>query len=284
MKRRVVTATGGRRLLELLAEEHVGAPVGAAALLGRGAVYVDGRRVAKDQVLAPGARVMVVLEESGRPVAAPTPAAPPLAVLYEDADVLAVQKPPFVVAQPTPGRVGDSMLDLASHYLRRPAGLVHRLDRETSGVMVFGKRPEATTRLAAAFREGRAKKVYLAVTQGGLPERGTIDLPLSRDPSRPGRWRASRAANGLPAFTTFERKLDAAVSVVELFPRTGRTHQLRAHLAGIGHPIVGDRLYGGPPGPRCLLHAWRLDLEGLLLEAPVPADFEPFFPPRSASG
>jgi 23S rRNA pseudouridine1911/1915/1917 synthase len=150
---------------------------------------------------------------------------------------------------------------------------VHRLDRETSGITVFGKTPASTSALAAAFREGRVQKEYLAITSSGLPASGVIELPLSKDPSRPGRWRASDTANGIDAVTHYERLADdGTYAVVALFPQTGRTHQLRAHLTGIGFPIVGDKLYGGDEGPRCLLHARRLKLDALSLEAPVPAD------------
>jgi 23S rRNA pseudouridine1911/1915/1917 synthase len=156
--------------------------------------------------------------------------------------------------------------------------LVHRLDRETSGVTVFGKHPKATARLAAAFREGRAKKEYRAVTSPGLPEAGLIDLPLSKDPSRPGRFRASARANGVSAVTRYLRLYDSAeVSVVALYPETGRTHQLRAHLAALGHPILGDTLYGGREGGRCLLHAHRLEIDGWTVEAPVPDDVARWF-------
>jgi len=283
VKRRLFTVGAAGQLVELLAGAERTCLEDAASLVARGAVYVDGRRAPRNRLVEVGSRVMVVLEEAGRSVTAEIdrPELPELIVLFEDSDVLAVNKPPFVVAQPTPGRVGDSLLDLASRYLGRPAGLVHRLDRETSGVTVFGKDARSTSRLAAAFREGRAKKEYLAITTAGLPERGTIDLPLSRDPSRAGRWRATRSANGLKALTRFERTSEGAYSVVALFPQTGRTHQLRAHLAALGHPIVGDVLYGGPEGPRCLLHARRLELDGLRLEAPIPADFEPFLPQGS---
>lgn len=272
MKRRVFTVE-----LEVPLSEAVTVALGVPAararqLLEAGAVYVDGRRARTEGLVTRGARVVVVLEEGGLEVAAALPLAGALSVLFEDDDVLAVDKPPGVTAQPTPGRVGASLVDLATRHLGHPAGLVHRLDRETSGVTVFGKHAEATTRLAAAFRQGRAQKEYLAVTAPGLPPEGAIDLPLSRDPARPGRWRASRAANGLPALTHYTRLSDGPVSVVSLFPQTGRTHQLRAHLAALGHPIVGDRLYGGPPGPRCLLHARRLVIAGFAFEAPVPAD------------
>lgn len=274
MKRRTFTVEKPSRVEAVLRGALAVARDEAIALVQRGAVYVDGRR-AKDPAarVDEGAKIVVVLEESGEKVTAPPPRAPSLVVLYEDAEVLAVDKPPGVTAQPTPGKVGDSLVDLATAYLRRTAGLVHRLDRETSGVTIFGKTPRATSALAAAFREGRAKKEYLAVTASGLPAAGVIDLPLSKDPSRPGRWRASREANGISAETHFTRLSDdGAVAVVALFPQTGRTHQLRAHLAGIGFPIVGDRLYGGAEGPRCLLHAHCLEIDALSLEAPVPPE------------
>jgi 23S rRNA pseudouridine1911/1915/1917 synthase len=186
--------------------------------------------------------------------------------------------------------VGESLVDLVSARLGRPAGLVHRLDRETSGVTVFGKTAAATTTLAAQFREGHAHKRYLAATGPGLPSSGTVELPLSKDPSRPGRWRASRAANGVSALTDF-RTLSAGEEfcLVELLPYTGRTHQLRAHLTALGAPILGDVRYGGAaqaaglPAPRCLLHAQALELlhphtgQPLRIEAPVPEDLRRFF-------
>jgi len=273
MKRRTFHSDAGGRLAEVVAS-GLGVSAGEAArLVQSGAVYVTGRRARDEGArVTPGATLTVVLEESGRAVTQAAAAPVTLVVLYEDDDVIAVDKPAGVTAQPTPGRVGDSLVDLVSARLGRPAGLVHRLDKETSGVTVFGKHDEATTRLGAAFREGRASKEYLAVTSPGLPAEGDIVLPLSKDPSRPGRWRASAKANGVPAETHFRRLADGAVSVVALFPKTGRTHQLRAHLAGVGHPIVGDRLYGGSDGPRCLLHARRLTIDGRTFEAPVPDD------------
>lgn len=250
----------------------------ARALVARGAVYVAGRRVSDPQrAVQAGSKVTAVLEEAGQAV---TVAAAPVAleVLFEDGEVLVVNKPAGVVAQPTEGRAGDSLVDLASAHLGRPAGLVHRLDRETSGVTVFGKSRAATSRLAAAFREGRARKRYLAVVGPGLPAEGRIALPLSKDPSRPGRWRATAKANGLEAVTDYLRLAASATEcLVALFPQTGRTHQLRAHLAGLGQPIVGDTLYGGAEGPRCLLHAQALEVDGALYEAPLPADLRARF-------
>jgi len=166
---------------------------------------------------------------------------------------------------------------------------VHRLDRDTSGVTVFGKSPAATSALAASFRAGTVRKQYLAVTAPGLPVSGTCTLRLARDPSRPGRW-VARARDGLEAESRF-RRLGAsdALALAAVWPRTGRTHQIRAHLAALGAPIAGDRLYGGAPRlggepiGRSLLHAHVLVLPhprsgaALRLVAPVPGDMAPWF-------
>jgi 23S rRNA pseudouridine1911/1915/1917 synthase len=278
VKRRTLVAERNERLSKVLARELALTDAEAKALVEGGAVYVDGKRVREPaQWVPPGAKLTAVLEEHGVAANEARPPPPKLEVLFEDSEVLVVNKPPFVVAQPTPGHAGDSLLDLATAYLGHEAGLVHRLDKETSGVTLFGKTSEATSAYAAAFRERGAKKRYLAVTGPGLPSRGRIDLPLSRDPSRPGRWRATKKANGLEAVTEYERLSSGETCLVALFPLTGRTHQLRAHLAGIGFPIVGDRLYGGAEGARCLLHAQGLIVLGKLFEAPLPDDLAASF-------
>lgn len=281
MKRRTLTVSNPSRIEAVLRGELELPREDAVKLVERGAVYLDGRRV-KDAGtrVGPGQKLMVVLEEGGTSVTEPAPPPPPLVVLFEDDDVIAVDKPPGVTAQPTEGRVGDSLLDLVSARLGYEAGLVHRLDRQTSGVTVFGKHAAATSGLAAEFREGRAQKEYVAVVLSGLPTHGIIDLPLSKDPSRPGRWRASRQANGIDALTHYARRSDDGKhATVTLFPQTGRTHQLRAHLAALGFPILGDTLYGGTGAERCLLHARVLDLPSLQLrfEAPLPADMQRWF-------
>jgi 23S rRNA pseudouridine1911/1915/1917 synthase len=294
VKRRTFQAEGA--LVGLSVAEALAAQLGLPAkeaqqLVQAGAVYLAGRRCRDATArLSAGQVVAVVLEEGGRsPLEAP-PLPPELRILLEDEALLAVDKPAGITAQPTEGRVGDSLVDMVSARLGRPAGLVHRLDRETSGVTVFGKTGPATTALAEQFREGHARKRYLAATGPGLPPSGTVDLPLSKDPSRPGRWRASAAANGVPALTDF-RTLYAGEDfcLVELLPHTGRTHQLRAHLTALQAPILGDARYGGAaqagglPAPRCLLHAQALELahprtgQPLRIEAPVPEDLQRFF-------
>jgi 23S rRNA pseudouridine1911/1915/1917 synthase len=251
------------------------------SLVANGAVYVDGKR-SRDPAreLRVGQTVTVVLEESGRSTSEASVPPAALEVLYEDAEILAVNKPAGVLAQPSEGRAGESLLDAVSARLSRPAGLVHRLDRDTSGVTVFGKTPEATAELTFEFREGTARKRYLAVCGPGLPERGVIDLPISKDPSRPGKYRASKKANGKPALTEYERLAEGdGFCVVSLWPKTGRTHQLRAHLSALGCPILGDTLYGGASvAARCLLHAWELHLARPLdVTAPLPEDLRAYF-------
>lgn len=278
VKRRTVIAPRAEPLKSLLIRELNVTPEGADRLLERGAVYVEGKRVAEGRPLAEHARVTVVLEESGVSTQTALSSGPDVPVLYEDSDLLVVDKPAGLPAQPTPGGA-LSLHDVVSQRLGFSAGLVHRLDRDTSGVMIFGKHDAATAQLATAFREGSARKRYLAVTGPGLPLRGCITLPLSRDPARPGRWRASGQANGVSAQTEYECVgAGDGFCVVALTPLTGRTHQLRAHLAGLGFPIVGDVLYGGMrTSLRCLLHAQQLHIIGKSFEAPIPPDIGGYF-------
>ena len=277
-------------LAGLLAARLEGGPSEASALVRRGAVYVRGRRVTDpDRPLQPGDRVLVVLEEGQGSMLAPAPELPPLRVLHRDRSLLAVDKPAGLPAQPTPGGA-TNLLGRVAVELGCTPGLVHRLDRETSGVTVFGLDRRATAALSAAFREGRVAKQYLAATGPGLPEAGVVDLPLSRDPARPGRWRATVQAHGIRAVTGFRRLgTGPGFALAVLWPRTGRTHQLRAHLAALGAPLLGDARYGGAREAggqrvaRCLLHAQGLVLphpetgEPVMLQAPVPDDLGRLF-------
>lgn len=256
----------------------------ARRLLARGAVWIDGVRckIASKLVRDP-MKIEVVQEESGRAA----PERVPLPILLQDDDVLAVDKPAGVASQATPSGDFGTLPDLVAQHLGVPIGrvqTVHRLDRETSGVVVFGRHPRATTRLAAAFREGTAHKLYFAAVAGALVGEGRLEAKLAESRSRRGSWEVRE--DGVPAITAWQSVAspDGAWSFVMLRPETGRTHQLRVHLAHLGHPILGDVRYGGPRTlgtmefPRLLLHARRLTVphprtgEPLTLEAPIPAD------------
>lgn len=282
----------GAPLVRLLTEELRLSVPDARKLVEVGATYVDGRRcTAPERKLSAGQTVTVVLEERGR--SALSPAASPveaISIVFEDEWLLALNKPAGLPTQPTPSRVGDDLWSWAKGKWGAEVGLVHRLDLETSGLIVLGKNSEATSLLSGQFRRREAQKRYLAVAGPNLPEKGVVDLPLSKDPTHIGRFRAARSAHGLVAVTRYIRLfLTDDHSLVALYPQTGRTHQLRAHLATLGAPIVGDIKYGGAanislgPAGRCLLHAQQLQLshprtnERLVLQAPLPDDMARIF-------
>jgi 23S rRNA pseudouridine1911/1915/1917 synthase len=254
-------AGGDDRLDRVLARLLPATSRGAARrLIADGRVFVNGRRcrVASRPVHAGN----VLHVASAEDVAIATSAAPP-AIVYEDADVLAVHKPVGMATAPTRIAAAGTALDLLTEALRArkrgPARLwvVHRLDAATSGVLLFAKTREAAAVLSKAFAEGRVEKDYLARVAAVPPaSSGRIDLALATE----GR-RTRVSPSGRAARTDWEVvRTDAEGTVLRLRPRTGRMHQLRVHLAAIGHPILGDRAYGGPRAPRLMLHAERLAL------------------------
>ncbi len=198
---------------------------------------------------------------------------PGLVVVYEDADIVVVDKPPGVAAHPTPGWTGPTVLQgllaaghsLATSGAAERQGIVHRLDATTSGLMVLAKSERAYSALKRAFRDREVDKVYHALVQGHPdPLRGTVDAPIGRHPSGDGRFAV--VAGGRPSVTHYDT-LEAfrAASLAEIVLETGRTHQIRVHMAAIRHPCVGDRLYGADPVlaahlglTRQWLHAVRL--------------------------
>ena len=217
------------------------------------------------------------------------------AVLYEDKAVLAFNKPAGLASQGGRGQTTD-LETLLAHFAdqkgRRPH-LAHRLDAETSGVIVAGRTKAAIAALNAAFAGREAQKTYLAILCGGAPEpaAGTIDIPLQKTQSghqvvmRPTRPDAPGALSALTAYETLAATATAAL--VRLQPQTGRMHQLRAHAAALGRPIAGDKRYGGlfvvagQPAPGLMLHAARLvcphPLGGVLdVSAPPPPPFMAF--------
>ena len=219
----------------------------------------------------------------------------PLDVLYEDEVLLVIAKPTGLTVHPGAGQRSGTLANaLAWHMQNLPElggadrpGIVHRLDKETSGVMVVARTESAQRALAAAFAEREVRKVYLAAVHG-LPDddRGEIDAAIGRAPNHRTKM-AVRPERGRDAFTAWEvaRRMPRH-SLLRCHPRTGRTHQIRVHLKHMGHPIVGDPTYGrrGAPGeehaPRLLLHAWRIGFrhpgtgESVSFEAPLPQDFQ----------
>ncbi|HEY3055241.1 MAG TPA: RluA family pseudouridine synthase [Thermoanaerobaculia bacterium] len=219
----------------------------------------------------------------------------PLSILYDDADIVVVDKPAGVVVHPAAGHADQTLVNALLFHVRdlsgvggelRP-GIVHRLDKDTSGVMVIAKNDQTHRALAAAWGTDRVRKEYLALVYGTpKPPRGTIDAPIGRDPRN--RKRMAVVKGGRAAITDYEIVEQLRyVSMVRCILRTGRTHQIRVHLKHLGHPIVGDPVYSGPqwrgiPDKRVqkalssmkrqALHAWRITIDGRPFEAPVPED------------
>jgi 23S rRNA pseudouridine1911/1915/1917 synthase len=219
--------------------------------------------------------------------AAPAPELP-LSVLHADPDLIVVDKPAGQVVHPALGHRSDTLVNaLLARYpdLRgieagaRP-GIVHRLDRDTSGVMVVGRTAAAAADLRRQFKARTVEKVYLALVSGRVsPPEAVIDAPIGRDPDH--RQRMAAVPGGRPAQTTYRVLAESPThSWVEVRPRTGRTHQIRVHLAAIGHPVIGDTVYGRKDRAigRTALHAWRLAFDHpgtggrVRFEAPLPED------------
>ncbi|HSX36216.1 MAG TPA: RluA family pseudouridine synthase [Patescibacteria group bacterium] len=211
-----------------------------------------------------------------------------LPVLYEDADCIVINKPAGVLTH-VQGEFNPEAT-VASYLRKRSeglagdrAGVVHRLDRATSGVIIGAKNQHALKFLQAQFAERKAKKTYTAIVEGHLKQpEAVIDMPIERNPKAPATFRVG--VNGKAARTHYKvLKENDAYSLVELKPETGRTHQLRVHLQRVGHPIVGDPLYGsGKHGDRLYLHAHKLELtlpdgERKTFTAPLPPEFKELF-------
>ncbi len=269
-------------------------------------VRVNGARGRAEQLVAEGDVVVIRGDEerllakapsAGREAGGGRPAVT-FGVLYEDADVLAVDKPAGLAAHPGTGIEGATLVEMARAYLRTPdlpptefrPSPAHRLDRETSGVVIVAKHRKAMVRLGEIFTDGEGmRKAYLALVKGKMPrEAGTIDLPLSEH-EQTARSKAARGVNFQEAVTRW--KVIASTKEVSLLTveiETGRTHQIRRHLEAVGHPVAGDRRYGDFAWNRLArarwglrrmgLHAWKLTLPHpstgapLRLEAPVPPE------------
>lgn len=293
----------GARLDQFLAQTLGCSRARWQKLLKAGLVTVDGGAKTASYRVRAGEAVTVRV-----PLPAPSPLIPEpldLEILYEDRDLLALNKPSGLVVHPGAGRRSGTLLNALLHHcpelkeigeVSRP-GLVHRLDKDTSGVMVVAKTALAHASLVSQFAAREIEKRYLAIVWGRLPEAaGRIDKEIGRHPTLRQRM-SVRPRRGRAAATRWRvlREFPGPLTLVELAPETGRTHQLRVHLAAEGHPVLGDATYGGgasrlkghPQGQvlkpllrRQLLHAWRLTVthprsgERLGWEAPLPEDFQ----------
>ena len=282
----VSEAEAGERL-----DAHVGARAGglsrsrAAALIEAGDVTVNGRLAKKSSSVAAGDVIRLRIPE---PEDSSVEAEDiPLRIVYQDDDLLVIDKPAGLVVHPAPGHRSGTLVNALLHHVKdlsgiggvkRP-GIVHRLDKDTSGLLLIAKHDESHRALSDALKRRDIRRNYLCAAWGHLEEeRMTVDAPLAR--SRSDRQRMAVQEGGRRAVTHF-RRLERwlAADLLEARLETGRTHQIRVHLLSIGHPIVGDNVYGGGRArgvsgphrawatelerrtPRQFLHAWRLGFE-----------------------
>lgn len=267
-------------------------------LIAEGRLTADGRRLRARDPIPPGSHLELEIPEP-REEGVHKPESIPLSVIYEDADLLIVDKPAGLVTHPAPGHETGTLvnallaLDAADGGglgtiagMDRP-GIVHRLDRDTSGLLMVARNDAAQASLQAQLKARRIGKRYLALVAGAVAAQlGRIEAPLGRDPRN--RQRIAVVADGKPSITGYRvRERFREWTLLELELVTGRTHQIRVHCASIGHPVAGDMVYGtgasrrGPDGlERLFLHAWRLELvspstgELIRAEAPLPDELE----------
>ena len=261
----------------------------AKQLIDAGRVQAESLRLKASTPLPSGVTLTVTLPAA--PSAALRPQAIPLDILFEDNQIIVLNKAAGLVVHPAAGHAQDTLVnallyhcpELASLDNERP-GIVHRLDKDTSGVMAVAKTPEALRSLQKQFKARSVEKIYLALVHGHPQSpQGIIDVPLGRHPQH--RQQMAPLAGGRPARTHYfliQRWKD--YSLLKLKLETGRTHQIRVHLAWLGHPVVGDTVYGRRKNslflPRQFLHASQLSLEHplsgqrLTFEAPLSPDLQ----------
>jgi len=284
----------GARLDQFLAAATALSRRACRALVAAGAVLRNGETLRVQSRTVVTGDVIDALRRPGELGVPARPSLPLPVILFEDAWLLVVDKPAGVLSQPAetaaPGELAieqQLLLSLAARNGRRPfLRLVHRLDRSTSGAVLFARREQALPRLAESWRNGQVDRRYLAVVAGDPAfDELEVDRPIGRDPAH--RWRFQVDPGGRPARTALRvvARHAAGTALVDCRLLTGRTHQVRVHLAAVGHPVVGDRLYGAPSHPgsgRPLLHAASLELphpgngRRLQIVSPPPADFGPY--------
>jgi 23S rRNA pseudouridine1911/1915/1917 synthase len=250
-----------------------------------GLVSVNGAPAKSSTTLRGGEKIDV--SPADLPPLKAEPEDAPIEILYEDASLIAVNKPAGLVVHAGAGAVSGTLVNRLVHHFAtlskvggdlRP-GIVHRLDRGTSGVMLVARTDSAHRSLAAQFAGRTTEKTYLALVEGRVSaDSGRITKPITRDPVHRTRMTA-RLEHGRDALTEYRvLKRFEKFSYLEVRIGTGRTHQIRAHLASIRHPVAGDKLYGAQLAQRIFLHAWRIRFdspakkERVTVEAPLPAE------------
>ena len=236
-------------------------------LIDNGNILVNGSRVKAHHNVKPGETIEVRLEElipagvEAEDIA--------LDIIYEDDDMIVVNKPAGIAVHPSPGIHSGTLVNALLYHCKnlstvneaRP-GIVHRLDKDTSGVMVIAKNNASHIELAKQFRERSAKKNYIALVKGVIElDEGIVDLPIGRHPSRRQKMavRYDSEKNAVTEYKVLKRFDDFTAVLLNL--KTGRTHQIRVHMAYLGHPVLGDGKYGAKGRfPRQALHSYRLNL------------------------
>jgi len=271
------------------------------SLVKTGRVTLQGAPVRSSDEVNPG-DVFRVVEEPYKPPAGAHPEDIPLHILHEDEDLLVVNKPAGMVVHIGAGHEEGTLVNALLHHggtlsagseEHRP-GIVHRLDKETSGCIVVAKNDQTHASLSQCFADRQVKKTYLAIIRGRPRHvKGTIDLAIGRHPVQRQKMTPRRPPSGRDALTEYELLATRdGWTLIACMPHTGRTHQIRVHLQHLGHPIAGDPLYGKRDSfKRHLLHAWKLEFvhprtgESMIFEAPLPADFGlvPLPPPKARS-
>ena len=293
-QRRVVVPIGhvGERLDVFLSNQiRTVSRSSVAQLVRMGLVQVNGLPAKASVKEALGDQITVQLPPEPGP---PEPEMLALDIVYEDSDIVVVNKPPGMVVHPAPGHSGSTLVNamLARHpelscgEEGRP-GIVHRLDKETSGLLVVALHEDVRKSLVEQFKTRAVHKEYIALVAGQPPAAGVLDSPIGRHPTR--RKRMSVVPGGRPACTEYVVIESLGnMSLILARPLTGRTHQIRVHMDSIGHPIVGDAIYGGRAHRRLLsgvlnrqfLHAHKIEFklenwsQFRVFEAPLPEDLQ----------
>ena len=285
----IAAGDAGKRLDHFLLERMSGhSRARLQSWIRAGRVLVDGAGVKASHLLRAGEQIEV------------TPADPPplqaaaenlpIEILYEDPAVIAVNKPAGLTVHAGAGALSGTLVNRLVHHFQslsqvggdlRP-GIVHRLDKDTSGVLLVARNDSAHRHLAEQFAARTVEKLYLALVEGVVrADSGRITKPIARDPVRRTRMTARVKTGGRTALTEY-RVLErfAGFTFLEVRLGTGRTHQIRVHMADLGHRVAGDRLYGAAPASRMFLHAWRIGFlspatgERVTVEAPLPEELE----------